>query len=222
MHSATSKNRSVGLGFIFLGVLFLLPLVSDFEFPLSKWWPFFLALAGIGSISRGSTRGGLIVIAVAGVFLLNNLDILSINVWVLWPVALIAIGVSILFGHSRSRNAGAGDAPAAGDDLSVSSIFAGNNQRIDNQRFNGGSVSVTFGGAEIDLRGAAIAGDAATIKVNATFGGVKLQVPPDWAVDVRTDATFGGVETKRPQPADPKTTLTITGSCLFGGIEITS
>jgi prolyl-tRNA editing enzyme YbaK/EbsC (Cys-tRNA(Pro) deacylase) len=33
---------------------------------------------------------------------------------------------------------------------------------------------------------------------------------------------FGGVEKKRSEPADPKAILTITGSCLFGGIEITS
>ena len=216
-----SNNRFVGVAFIVLGVLFLLPLVTGFEFSLSKWWPLFLILIGVGSISKGSRTGGLIVIAVGVVFLLSNLDILSVSFWLLWPVALIAIGVAILRGHSRSRNA-AGDAPAAGDDLNVSALFSGSNQRIDSQRFNGGNVSVTFGGAEIDLRGAAIDGDAATINVNAVFGGVKLQVPPDWAVNVRADSTFGGVEKKRPDPAEPKATLTVTGSCLFGGIEITS
>ena len=216
-----SNNRFVGVAFIVLGVLFLLPLVTGFEFSLSKWWPLFLILIGVGSISKGSRTGGLIVIAVGVVFLLSNLDILSVSFWLLWPVALIAIGVAILRGQSRSRNA-AGDAPAAGDDLNVSALFSGSNQRIDSQRFNGGNVSVTFGGAEIDLRGAAIDGDAATINVNAVFGGVKLQVPPDWAVNVRADSTFGGVEKKRPDPAEPKATLTVTGSCLFGGIEITS
>ena len=223
MQFGTSNNMSVGLAFIVLGVLFLLPLVSGFEFPFSKWWPLLLLFVGLGSLSKGSTTGGLIVIAVGAVFLLNNLDIWNINLWVLWPLALIAIGVGILFGHSPFRSAGdAGGSPPAGDDLSISSLFSGSNRRIDSRQFNGGNVSVTFGGAEIDLRSAAIAGDAATINVNATFGGVKLQVPPDWAVDVRAAATFGAVETKRPAPPDPTATLTITGSCLFGGIEITS
>ena len=216
-----SNNRFVGVAFIVLGVLFLLPLVTGFEFSFGKWWPLFLILIGVGSISKGSTRGGLIVIAVGVVFLLSNLDILSVSFWLLWPVALIAIGVAILRGQSRSRNA-AGDAPPAGDDLNVSALFSGSNQRIDSQRFNGGNVSVTFGGAEIDLRGAAMDEGAATVNVNAVFGGVKLQVPPDWAVNVRADSTFGGVEKKRPDPAEPKATLTVTGSCLFGGIEITS
>ena len=129
--------------------------MTGFEFSLSKWWPLFLILIGVGSISKGSRTGGLIVIAVGVVFLLSNLDILSVSFWLLWPVALIAIGVAILRGQSRSRNA-AGDAPAAGDDLNVSALFSGSNQRIDSQRFNGGNVSVTFGGAEIDLRGAAM------------------------------------------------------------------
>ena len=222
MYSATSNNRLVGLVLIVLGVLFLLPLVSGFEFSFGDWWPLFLIFIGFGSISRGSRTGGLIVVAVGAVFLLNNLGVWNIDLWMRWPVALIAIGVSILFGHSRSRSVGAGEAPAAGDELNVSSFFSGSNRSIASQQFRGGSVSTTFGGAEIDLRGAAIAGDAATININATFGGVELHIPHDWAVDVRVSATFGGVETKRTEPADPRATLTVTGSCLFGGIEITS
>ena len=223
MTSASSNNRWVGLAFIVLGVLFLLPLVSGFEFSFNKWWPLFLIFIGLSSISKGSKTGGLIVIAVGAVLLLNSLEIWNINLWVLWPVVLIAIGVSILFGRSRSRSAGGtGYAPPAGDDLNLSSLFSGSNHRIDNQRFTGGNVSATFGGAEIDLRGATMAGNAATINVNTVFGGVKFQIPADWAVDVRVSATFGGADTKRPLPADPKSTLTITGSCLFGGIEITS
>ena len=223
--NSSSNNKLVGLGFIVLGLLFLLPLVSGFEFPFGKWWPLFLILAGVGGLSRGNVRGGLIVAAIGALFLLSTLDVLNVSFWLLWPLALIAVGVAILTGHSRSRSlaaSAAAEAPPAGDDLAVSALFSGNNQRIDSQRFNGGNVSVTFGGAEIDLRGAAMDGNAATINVNAVFGGVKLQVPPDWAVDVRADSTFGGVEKKRPDPAEPKATLTVTGSCLFGGIEITS
>lgn len=219
--ASSSNNKLVGIGFIVLGVLFLLGLVTDFDFSLGKWWPLFLILIGVGSLTKGSTKGGVIVIAIGVVFLLNSLDVLDVSFWLLWPIALIAVGVAILFGHSRSRRS-ANDAPPAGDDLAVSALFSGSEQRIDSQRFNGGNVSVTFGGAEIDLRGAAMEGNAATINVNAVFGGVKLQVPPDWAVEVRADSTFGGVEKKRPDPAEPKATLTVTGSCLFGGIEITS
>ena len=202
-----------------MGVLFLLPL----NVSIGDWWPLILVFVGLGSVSRGSVTGGLIVAAIGVVFLLNNLDVWDISLGRLWPVALIAIGVSILFGASRSRTAGGTEeAPPAGNDLYVSSLFSGTNRRVDSKSFTGGNVSTTFGGAEIDLRGSVIEGDAATVNVNATFGGVKLQVPPDWAVDVRVNATFGGVETKRPEPAEPTATLTVTGSCLFGGIEITS
>ena len=100
MQSSTSNNRFVGFAFIVLGVLFLLPLVTDFDFSFGAWWPLFLLPVGVGSLAKGSMTGGLIVIAVSIVLLLNNLDILNINFWVLWPVALIAIGASILFGSS--------------------------------------------------------------------------------------------------------------------------
>ena len=223
MYTSSSNNRLIGVGFIALGVLFLLPLISGFEFSFADWWPLFLILMGLGGISRGNRTGGAIVTAIGVLFLLSNLDVLGVSVWLLWPLALIAIGVGILSGHSRSRAAAkASEAPPAGADLAVAVLFSSSNQRIDNRQFTGGSVSATFGGAEIDLRGAAIAGDAASVNVNTVFGGVKLQIPPDWAVDVRADATFGGIEVKRPAPESPTATLTVTGSCLFGGIEITS
>ena len=223
MQSASSFNKMAGLALIVLGVLFLLPLVTDFNFSIGVWWPLFLLAFGAYLLSQGLPWQGLTASGVAVVFLLNNLNVLNFNVWALWPLALIGVGAAILFSHTRSHShAAAGAAPAPGDDLNVSCLFSGSNQSVASQQFTGGSVSATFGGAEIDLRGAALAGGAAAINVNATFGGVEIHVPPDWAVDVRASAMFGGVESKRAEPADPKATLTITGSCLFGGIEITS
>ena len=52
--------------------------------------------------------------------------------------------------------------------------------------------------------------------------GAAIRVPPDWAVDVRSSAAFGSIESKRAEPSDPRARLTVTGSCLFGGILIVS
>ena len=83
-----------------------------------------------------------------------------------------------------------------------------------------GKVSATFGSAEIDLRGAALAGGGATLHVEAVFGSAELLAPADWAVNVQASELFGSVEVKRQEPALPAGTLTLTGSCTFGSITV--
>ena len=214
-----ANDRFVGIALILLGVLFLAPRVSGVELPLEQWWPLFLVVIGLASASSGNLKGGLAVIAVGAAFLLYNLDIVGFDVWSLWPVALIVIGAAMILGYWRS---GASGVSEAGDALKVSSLFSGSNQIAAGEHFRGGNVSATFGSAEIDLRAAAPVDGAATVNASALFGSINLRVPPDWAVEVRSSATFGSIESRRAEPAEPRARLTVTGSCLFGGILITS
>ena len=191
-----ANNRFLGIALILLGVLFLLPLVSNVEVPLGQWWPLFLMIVGLASASSGNRRGGPVVIAIAAAFLVYNLSILRFDVSSLWPVALIAIGAAIIFGYWRF---GAGRVHETGTKFNVTSLFSGSNQSAASERFRGG-----------------------TVNANALFGRINLRVPPDWAVDVHSSAAFGSIESKRAEPSDPRARLTVTGSCLFGGILITS
>ena len=224
---SAANSRFVGFALIALGVFFLLPLVTSFEFSFDMWWPLIVIITGIGSLTKNVVWGGLITIAIGVALLLNNLDIFTFNVWLLWPVILIVVGATIVLGYTRRprfQSPANGSAGTTGtyDDLNVTCLFSGAERRIASQAFRGGQVSTTFGGASIDLRNAALADGAATICVNAMFGGVDIRVPDDWAVNVQVSATFGGTETKRPEPANSKATLTVTGSCLFGGVSIKS
>ncbi len=214
-----ATNRFVGIALILLGVLFLLPLVSSVELPPGQWWPLFLVVVGLASALSGNWRGGLPTIAVAAAFLLYNLGILGLDGSSLWPVALIVIGAAITFRYWRF---GTGRAPEADDELNVACLFSGTNQISASEHFRGGNVSATFGNAEIDLRAAAAVDGVAAVNASALFGRINLRVPPDWAVDLRSSATFGSIESKRAEPSDPRARLTVTGSCLFGGILITS
>ena len=213
------NDRFVGVALILLGVLFLVPRVSGIDLPLEDWWPLFLVVIGLASALSGNLRGGLVVIAVGAAFLLHNLDIVGFDVWSLWPVALIAIGAAMILGYWRS---GADPVSDAGDELNVASLFSESNQVAASEHFRGGNVSATFGSADIDLRSAAPVDGVASVNARALFGRINLRVPPDWAVEVRSSATFGSIESKRAEPSDPQARLTVTGSCLFGGIVITS
>ena len=88
----------------------------------------------------------------------------------------------------------------------------------------GGAVRVyaVFGSSDIDLHGANIADEGATINIIASFGSVRFLAPEDWNVNIQTRAVFGGVASKRVAPTSPAGQLTLTGLCLFGGVEIKS
>ena len=109
-----------------------------------------------------------------------------------------------------------------GANIRMTSFFGGSENQITSQQFRGGRVYAVCGSSDIDLRRATIADDGATINIITTFGKVKLLVPEDWAVNVQTRAVFGGVASKRLAPASPTGQLTLTGLCLFGGVEIRS
>ncbi len=219
LHSAMADNRFVGIALILLGLWFLLPLVSGVELPLAQWWPVFLVGAGLAAAFSGNWRGGVTVIAVGAAFLLSHLGILSFDASSLWPVALIVIGAAIIVSYRRP---GAGTVPGAGDALNVASLFSSSNQVRGGEHFRGGNVSATFGSAEIDLRAATVVDGVAAVNASVLFGRIDLRVPADWAVDVRSSATFGSIESRRAEPSEPRARLTVTGSCLFGAILITS
>jgi predicted membrane protein len=93
---------------------------------------------------------------------------------------------------------------------------------VTSQDFQGGEVSAIFGGMELDLRDAGLAGGTAIIDATVVCGGIELRVPRDWRVNIQTTTLLGGVENKRSQPnaSDVKGELTITGAVLCGGIEV--
>ena len=108
------------------------------------------------------------------------------------------------------------------DFLSGSWAFSSGESRVVSQNFQGGDLSVTFGGLELDLRAAALAAGGATLALEVVFGSVKIQVPGNWQVNVTSNTHIGGVTENRRQP-DPEDTagqLTITGKLVFGGLEI--
>ena len=106
--------------------------------------------------------------------------------------------------------------------IRMTSFFGGSENQISSQQFRGGRVYAVFGSSDIDLRGATIADEGATINIITSFGGVRFLVPEDWAVNIQTRAVFGSVASKRVAPTSPVGQLTLTGLCLFGGVEIKS
>jgi len=188
----------------------------SFTYLLSLLWPLIIITIGLSIWFSGKNTAGLIISAIGLFFLLNT--VLSINVWSLfWPLLLIAVGFLILFKGSVKATAD----KSSEDFFSVNTVFSGSEKKVVSQNFEGGNVFTLFGGCDIDLRKAKLNPEGANIDLTVVFGGSKILVPEDVKVISEGSAVFGAWENKANSSTDKKVpTLRISGSAVFGGVEI--
>jgi hypothetical protein len=118
--------------------------------------------------------------------------------------------------------------------LNEVNIFWGGKKKIIAKNFSGGEVVAIFGGFEIDLTEADMAGNQIEIEVVCIFGGGDVRVPRNWEVVMETVGIFGGCSdrTWHPDPVPPGAThpdgspvspakkIIIKGVAIFGGLNI--
>jgi predicted membrane protein len=226
-----------GLIIVLVGVALLLHHMGIIPFdPVARFWPLLLVVFGVMNLLTRSGRFFGFLLILAGFFLqLNKLGITHLSFADLWPVALIAIGLLLMWGSLETRGflqaktkavqdfreqvAGAAGGPQTV--LNAVAIFGGCERRVAAPNFQGGRATAVFGGIELDFRDADIDSEA-ILEINCVFGGVEIRVPETWHVHSRSLPVFGGYEDNTRQPHNPgKTkTLIVTGMVVFGGIEI--
>ena len=235
-------NIVPGLILVGIGALFLLDnmhiihAVSWFAY-----WPVILVAIGLVQLVDASHTGGRIAGAVlmglGGLFLADNLGYLTFRVEDLWPLILIGVGLMMLWNRShwgwrqvqgRRRNWVYGkwcDSAPDVDNLGFvreANIFGGSKRVVTSQDFVGGHVSAIFGGGVMDLTGAAIAGDSASLHVAVIFGGITVKVPATWNVEMRGAGIFGGLSDRsiHPPASAGAKRLVIKGAAIFGGVDV--
>jgi predicted membrane protein len=222
---------------VFIGIALLLDHMGFRAFDrLYLFWPMILVVFGIMNILTENNRGmGILLIAAGAILQVNKLGYLHLTFAELWPLAIIGVGLLVMWGSLETRGFLGGKtastaASQGGGDLQNTlhavAIFGGSERTITSRSFRGGKAIAVFGGLEFDFRDADMDGDEAVVEINCLFGGVELRVPESWHVHSRSLPVFGGYSDKtrgerRPdQTAANKKTLIITGMVLFGGIEI--
>ncbi len=226
-----------GLIVIALGGLFLLDSLDLLDFGDIIGWVASIALIAFGLgilITKGFRQVFFpIVLIIVGVFLL--LGNLGVDSWRYWPVILILVGGAIIFGGTRRRSrkskrdasgnstakSGSSTTTTEGE-VSISCTLGETNERVETSDFTGGSVNVTLGNANLDLRDATIVNRPATLNVSLTMAGLNLRVPSDWVVAMETDVTMGETEDKRSRTGSTSDTphLMITGNVTMGNLAI--
>lgn len=214
----------LGLLIILVGVLFTLDNleIADADQYL-RYWPVGLIAIGLAKLwgakeGHGSPLGGVLFVIAGGWLLLDNLNLLDVRLFELWPVLLIAAGSVMVWQGLRGRPQRS--AARAEDTITAVAILAGVNRGSNSTAFRGGELTAFMGGCEIDLRQAAVHGEA-VVDVFAMWGGIEIRVPDGWRVIGRVTPILGAFEdsTRPPQGATTHT-LVVRGVVLMGGVEV--
>jgi hypothetical protein len=231
---STSSQLIIGVLVIGLGVLFLLDNLDIIDFHRAiTFWPVAFIVAGVLKLldtrSPNGRLFGSILIGVGVIMILNRTGLFYIHWRTIWPLALIAVGGSLLYRALKNKS----DRPRVGmvslekgvdsnasDELiDVTAVLAGFERRITGRPFRGGEVTAIMGGCNLDLRDSSIEGEA-VLNVFALWGGITLRCPPDWTVILQGTPIMGGFEEKTATPPDGSKRLTIKGYAIMGGVEV--
>lgn len=239
----------IALGVIFLLDQFH---VSQAGSVFAYFWPVIIILFGVEMLSGRPSNDrlvcGLLAVGVGVAWVMENLGYWSFDVARLWPLVLICVGLMLLFRSGNRTTIGifgvggrryrrrwgydGGDTPSAGGSggptpgneatLDGVAVLGGVQRRITAQDFRGGRVVAFFGGFNLDLTRANIAGDAAVLDLSALFGGGEVRVPDTWIIDMQGQALLGGYsdETHQQAPAPGAKRLIVQGTAVFGGVVI--
>ncbi len=181
----------------------------------SVFLPMLVAAFGLASllVVPRAWLGPLLVTALGVYWLLEVFDVVTVSAWTyLLPVAIIVLGLSILV---ASTGYGTGS-----DRVSALVFFWGAQRRTSSQQFRSAGLTSIFGGIDLDLRGANIAGRA-RVDAFALFGGVDLKVPTTWRVTVTGLPVLGGWTDRTTPPAFPDAPeLELHVVAIFGGVTV--
>lgn len=217
-----------GVIVILVGVILLLNQLGVFpRHIVIEFWPAVLVVVGLiklvaGNEGRDRVVGGALL--AAGVILQTNaLGYTRVTLNEVWPLLIIFAGIMLLV-HAMSRKDEGLPAWTSPDDMNSFYLFGGGERKLNTKDFRGGRLFAIFGGYEVDLTRADMAGSEAYIEANAVFGGGEIRVPTTWKVVVQGTGIFGGYsdETQHFQPDGnaPAKTLYVRGFTVFGGVEV--
>lgn len=209
---------AVGLGFA--GNVFGL---WNFELFFNGWWTLFIIIPCVISMFQNGIQlwntiglgiGVLFLISAQGYF---NGQLLAD---LIFPIIIVAIGLSIIFKDKISKNAKAIKNLNKDGLADYSAIFGSQELNFSGEEFKGASVAAIFGGVTLDLRQAIISEDI-YLTTTAVFGGVDIMVPPDVRVEVSSTPIFGGTSNKTNKPIiDNPHIMYISSISIFGGTDI--
>jgi len=221
---SAASQLLIGALIIVVGLLFTLEnLGVAHATQYLSYWPAGLIAIGLVKLwdsreGHGGGLGGFVITLVGLWLLLESIVDIRISFSDMWPMLLVFLGGYLVWrGLTGPRRLASTDDHSV---LSAMAILSGVNRGNNSPAFRGGDLTAVMGGCEIDLRQAAINGDA-TIDVFAVWGGIEIRVPENWTVAFHVTPILGGVEDKtRPSLGSTAHRLMIRGVVVMGAVEV--
>src|SRR5262245_3687469 len=216
----------MGLVVICLGVIFLLDQLHLAEAQrLLRFLPVFPLLLGLMMLTgvgiRRNMAGGLVLCTVSTLLLLRALGVLSVHLWMLWPLALIVVGGWLVVAAVRGPASRDRGVEKNASTIEAFALWSGSTRKVVSEDFRGGEVTAIMGGHEIDLRPAKTASGPAVLDLFIWWGGVEIKVPTDWKVTNEALVIMGGVVDKTRAPeGEVRGHLVLKGPIIMGGVEV--
>jgi hypothetical protein len=196
---------------------------TDMRSVMRQFWPFALVVFGIATLFNdrpGSQFWGLVLI-VAGLWIYAaQRDWIQVPFWAVFgPTVLILLGGTVVWraiSHPEPK-------PLDGDPSGYINSFVvmSGSEHKPARPIRGANIGAVMGGVKLDLSGAEIEGDTATIDLFVVMGGVELYAPRDWEVTSKAVNLMGAtVDKRRPAQQMSGKTLVIRGFVFMGGLEI--
>ena len=221
------ENILWGIAFIVVGLILAGNAIgiTNIDIFFDGWWTLFIIVpCFIGLFNDSDKTGNVIRLVIGGALLLACQGLLNFEmVWKLVvPVALVIIGVSIIFKdsiHGKINSEISKINKSQKDIPSYCATFSEQNANFENEEFKGADLTAVFGGVKCDLRQAIINSDT-VIKAESIFGGVEIYVPSNVKVKIKSTPIFGGVTDKSVHNQESEHTIYINSTCIFGGVDI--
>ncbi|MEJ0037141.1 MAG: DUF5668 domain-containing protein [Gammaproteobacteria bacterium] len=203
---------------------------TDMRSAMRQFWPFALVVWGIANLFSDRPGGkfwGLVLIVAGSWIYADQRDWIHVQFWAVFgPTVLILLGLMVAWRAlaGPTRPPATPDGEEASGYISSFAVMSGSEHKP-TQPFQGANLGAMMGGVKLDLTGAEMQGDTATIEVFAVWGGIEIFAPRDWDVTSKVVTFMGASVDKRrpaapPVPGTPRKTLVIHGFVLMGGIEI--
>ena len=226
----------VGIGVVFLlNALHVISLSSGITL-WSVLWPFFLTCMGV-MLCRKELNPVSLGLALFGLYmLLFNLGIIPQQyrlTWsMIWPAALILVGLTVLLGYLFPKRKGEGEGifhvekgdpvfecSEEGGFIKVEAAFSSQAKKVTGDvPFRGADIDMSFGNLTFDLTEAVIE-NGATIQADVSFGSATILLPASVGVKSENSAAFGGVNCPEGDP-NASIRINLKGDVSFGKIEV--
>ena len=239
------RRDAILLAALVLAVGLLTLLSTIYGWGASFWnilWPCAILWCGIGALIKKFSFFGIACTLFGGYFLLENLNITSLNVsWkLIFPILVLLLGIRLLVDafkqpkHSRwhmrhndkaisngNHNGNLVNEYSADDKhFNCSLSFCNDYRQVNVEHLVFGKVECAFGELTLDLCGCEGFAENCHVDVDCSFGSTTILVPRFVQVVPNSSTAFAGVEIQSSPDADTSATIYLDADVSFGSITV--